>query len=1491
MDQLASIVSALRSTIFIVLGSLKALSATLIALTAFSSAALAQDFPILDISIRPDGRAIVTVAADAQHYYLLYRGEVVTDIRMAVDVGVPTQASLQLVDPDPAPAHQARFFKVERISLANPRDTDGDGMNDVLEIQAGTDPLRSDTASLTTFISSPTAGEGDVSVTRETILRFSNPLASDATIGNGTFFASYGGRKLLSRVELSSDKRTATLFYLETVPASARIRVTFMGDSVPDFLGRPVDADANGIPGGIAEIDFDTLSITPVGQTAIIGRVFASELVPDPNGTGATVNKPLAGVTVTVDGAEETLRAVTDALGNFTLQPCPAGKFFVHIDGRTATLSQYPNGNYYPSVGKQWEAVASKADNLAGGTGEIYLPLITTGTLQLVSATADTTITFPASIVASNAALAGVSITVPANALFSDSGTRGGRVGIAPVSPNRLPGPLPPGLEFPLVITVQTDGGQNFDRPVPICFPNLPDPGTGEPLAPGEVNYLYSFNHDKGEWEAIGAMTVNNNGRRICTDQGVGIVQPGWHGSGPPPTGPPPCPPPGAVEPVCCLFPPPPGPPPSPSHSPTSHRSLLQTVAMKIATPTPSPTPAPSPCFLPDCRMEREKCLSDCFREKASAYVKCLDSWEKLRKVCAMHTGTDEEQYECYSKAIDLEKVCQRIQELPCPCPECEPLLPASLSSLSSDLDSDFRLRLLGQELNQLLKLIAADLKTLIRLSDATLSQIAAWPETAKRIAGGNVADFLTQSARNAESGIDFTKADNWVLAGNAPPYPILYRAIVARPVGVLELRGLTKSFGNYSLFLPRDSSLLSVEFVDTATRSYGAFLPRESIASRLPRVWLSLWGPSEDLDGDQLPDFVESVIGTSVREADTDRDGIPDGAEIDNGTNPLDGLAVATGIIASADTPGTAVDICAINNIAIVADSEAGISVFNVLAGLNPVRIAQVNTPGTALAVACSGNLIAVADAAEGLQIVDISDPPAARIVRQIGITTLGGGAAQAVASAADLAFVGTTQGSVSMVELASGLVLQRLELGGRVEDLAVEGTTLYAYANGKLHPLPFALGPMVKAGSVDVPAPSGINNANGRGRLFVGNNLAYAVHTKGYDTFDVANATAPKLITAGNTPQFGWKQIVLNGSGSGLAAFSPNQAFDGPHHLGLFDTSNPTVTDGFLTQFETPGIARSVSIYNGLAYVADHKNGLHVVNYLAYDSKKQPPTGELNTSSTDGTATGGGFMVLRAEVNDDVQVRNVEFYVDGTRLAVDGNFPFETVYRVPANATGNTLMLSARIFDTGGNSVSVTNALNVVPDNQPPGITIESPKENQLVFLGDDVPIRVTALDNSGIAAVTFALNGQALPVRRVSFYEWLTALSELPTGTNTLTAIATDFAGLSATSNPVRLVVLKEAISREISVFNFGAADHSEAISREVTTFNFGPLDTNEGISREVTTFNFGAPDKVEGISREVTTFNFGRDDTAEAISREISVENEKPTVGALRDAGQR
>ena len=391
---------------------------------------------------------------------------------------------------------------------------------------------------------SPTSGESNVAVTRETMLYLTMPLGSNATINTSNLYAKFGDRKLLTRAELSSDKRKVTLFYLEPIPASATITVYLDSTGLTDLVNRPIDADGDGVAGGIYTTSFTTLGITALPNTGVVGQVLASEK--DSNGNDV----PIAGAIITVDGMEETLRAVTDANGNFTLSPAPAGSFFVHIDGRQAPITgqdmtkPFTERDYYPFVGKKWYAEAGNSQNKAGdiddtpnqggGSGVIYLPLVKAGSLKTVSATETTVISAPPlDDPKLNEMMQGVKLEVPPGSLFADDGTKGGSVGIAPVEPDRLPSPLPEGLELPLVITVQTDGPTNFDRPVTVTFPNLPDPATGEKLGPGEKSALWSFNHDTGKWEIVGPMTVTEDGNFVETDAGVGLLQPGWHGTRP----------------------------------------------------------------------------------------------------------------------------------------------------------------------------------------------------------------------------------------------------------------------------------------------------------------------------------------------------------------------------------------------------------------------------------------------------------------------------------------------------------------------------------------------------------------------------------------------------------------------------------------------------------------------------------------------------------------------------------------------------------------------------------------------------------------------------------------------------------------------------------------------------------------------------------------------------------------------------------------------
>ena len=223
------------------------------AFACLSGALRAQDFRITSVSLDAQGRAQVGHAADDQSYYVLYRGGAVDAVNTPVDLALGVAGTGQLLDPAPVTGRSAVFYRVRSIAAGQPSDLDGDGIDDVYELRHGlfldaldaadgaadfdgdgvsnadeyrgaSDPAVAD--ALTRVTSSPASGEQAVSVNREVILRFSQPLATDALIAPAQFHADFGGRTLLGRVELAPDRKTAWLFHLEPLPASARVRVT-----------------------------------------------------------------------------------------------------------------------------------------------------------------------------------------------------------------------------------------------------------------------------------------------------------------------------------------------------------------------------------------------------------------------------------------------------------------------------------------------------------------------------------------------------------------------------------------------------------------------------------------------------------------------------------------------------------------------------------------------------------------------------------------------------------------------------------------------------------------------------------------------------------------------------------------------------------------------------------------------------------------------------------------------------------------------------------------------------------------------------------------------------------------------------------------------------------------------------------------------------------------------------------------------------------------
>ena len=1018
---------------------------------------------------------------------------------------------------------------------------------------------------------SPANGEGNVAVTRETIIEFSHPLGG-GSLPATAISAQFGGQTLSARPHLSPDRSRVTLFYTDPLPASARVRVTVDGDQLTNTEGQPVDADGDGLPGGIGIIDFDTLSLSRIPNTGVWGYVYDS-YNKNPDGS----DRAVVGATIRVDGFPEA-NAVTDANGYFLLEDMPAPLFFVHIDGSTA--SNAPPGTQYATVGKPFHSVPGQSTQLTmdGETFNIYLPPMDLGDLQALSATQETEVAFgPAGKAELGELFPGVDpavwdqtmVMVPPNSAMDDAGSPVSQAAIIPVPSERLPAPLPPFMNHQLDIAVIAPGASNFDEPAPACFPNLPDPDTGQPLPPGAKSALTSFNHDTGQWDIVGPMTVSADGQMVCTDPGVGIRAPGWHGSQPGTS-------------CNCMQ----ATPPREPH---------------VCTPDIATSPHKAQQWSAHCETSQGN-TAECF--KGLPVAAACAALRIPKRICNILVPKPRkgEVFECVEQRTQAAKNCK--DDL-CACvkkyaPElevrfCAPMIYISKIDSSNSIDDLLiELELLGDATRED-AVVHRELQNQIdniignaSYDDLTLEQLAQLDplvnQLENHLENKTVEEFFSFRLEQINEILEIIGPSLDYFSSETTFY-----ALEDLETGLVQ-RGRKRSGAMWNVFLRSETYYrLYRLFPKSLTLAKTQFLSASpGQITVIPRGY-HIDDNDLDADDDNLTELREFVIGTSANNSDTDGDGIPDGAEVQQGTDPLDGLPVVTGIIAGADTPGTAVDVCAVNDLAAVADSEGGVSVFDISNSFGPVIIAQVATSGSALAVTCAGSRVAASVGGGQLAIIDLSDPPAAQIVHQIDL----GGLVLSLASAGNTVYAGLSSGLVVLVDLASGTVLNQAFLGGAVMDVAAAGDHLYASTDKRLFALGLDLEPL---GSTLSPTLFSSNR-----HLFVGGGIAYALHFDGYNTFSLADPAQPSLITAGQTGQRGWKALVANGSGLGVAAVSiaPDEAGD----INLYDLSDPAQTNQFLTTLQTPGDPQAVAIYNGLAYVADGEAGLQVINYMAYD------------------------------------------------------------------------------------------------------------------------------------------------------------------------------------------------------------------------------------------------------------------------------------------------
>lgn len=235
----------------------------------------------------------------------------------------------------------------------------------------------------------------------------------------------------------------------------------------------------------------------PAADTAISGVVLDNS------------NVPIQGVSIRIDQTSRSTQS--DARGQFSFANAPVGYVKLIVDGSTAQRA-----GTWPML--EFIMYTNSGQNNTIGMPVYLLPIDVTRGVQVTETTGGT-LTLPE--------LPGFSLKIaPGSALFP-SGSRAGTISATLVHNDKVPMTPGFGQQPKFIVTIQPPG-VHFDPPAALTVPNV------DGLAPGEVTEMYSFDHDLGQFVAIGTGAASEDGTTIASDPGVGIIKSGWHCSGNP---------------------------------------------------------------------------------------------------------------------------------------------------------------------------------------------------------------------------------------------------------------------------------------------------------------------------------------------------------------------------------------------------------------------------------------------------------------------------------------------------------------------------------------------------------------------------------------------------------------------------------------------------------------------------------------------------------------------------------------------------------------------------------------------------------------------------------------------------------------------------------------------------------------------------------------------------------------------------------------------
>ncbi|MDW3181514.1 DUF6851 domain-containing protein [Roseobacter sp.] len=1362
----------------------------------------------------------------------------------------------------------------------------------------------------------PTEGTKRANLDRQIVVEFDQPV-DRSTVDAESFQVIALGEPLEGRITVSSNGQVITFFPDDLLPAATELRIKVDGDKIIGEDGSPIDADGDGSPGGTLESDFQTITLTRVPDTNIEGFIFDANYRDDDG-----LDIPLEGVVVSVVGLPN-VSAVTDENGRFFLEDLPIPQVYLEFDASNVT--NRPDFDY-GTIDKPVDTIAGQTVGLSSGDKafNIYFAALAEGDVTEIvegeeteagigeNGLANLTEIFP-NIDPSQ--WEKLKVTIPADSLSFDDGTLAEEVSVMVFEPDRIPAPLPPGFDPTVVFTVKAGDATNVDGKAQIDFPNL------DGLALGEKRPILSFDHDAGEWVQSGTAIVvdDGNGGTVLRSEGdTGVNTLGWKGVGQATVSP------AEIETV------------QTAAGPEVYGEVSGTFGQQAtaynseASMILAGSDGSGGVYAAEAENDENEDQS--FMQQVMDYV---DSWRTAtdseasnddRRKATMdiisktpipgqiggstgHQGVAEAAKKLMEREQTLDDLIDQANQINGGPP---PQSPVPEDRLEVDLGIfQFSQQSANEGLARLTDIFldySADVQTF------TLSaEQAAADRDLLENALSSFIDLTQEAVQLAEELGDFSSIDD---LGDLKPFLDEIEALNgSSSLGLATAfdfaNSITESILRFEEELRSQSTMSdkTAEFwfyvvlnngteirLEGTIESFAALIPlgQSGIVQGLSKdLEVVVHGQFDSgllgsgglqlteypstflrLDGDEdgLLDLHEEIIGTSISRQDTDRDGILDGAEIEQSLSPLDGVGFPTGVIGGLSLKGEANDLTVIGDLngegqtAFIATGSHGLATVDASQFSNPILIGELNLPGTAeqVSVDATRNLAFVAAGDAGLHIVDVSDPNMPELLHTTVLTgetktvlSLDG----VVVAGADGASVLSATGELLAVSFPPNPVLDIKQKDGKVFVLTDFELLSYEFTGLALELID----------TVELPFPTSRRTSNQTTiddpQLFIQGDTAFisngyesailfannTADRGGYVTVDLSDPTDLQLISDVSTPevQSGFADMALNGSGLAVVA----SGFLG---VQVHNASDPANTYGLLTQIDTDGSARAIEIASGIAYVADGSGGLKVINYLPFDNKGQAPTISINTDASDIDPDVAGLQIVEGEtvristsIIDDEQVRNVELLVNGEVVLNDVSPPFDLSFFAPRIAdVGDEVTVEVRATDTGGNRQTSDPILFfLVPDTVRPEVFSISLEDGDFTLSGNTrVQVQFTesmdiaSLDLSNVRLIVPAeeYNATAIDVVFIaddSIVQFV--FEDVPTGDGQLSFDlkgATDRSGnlLLASPETINLTLVEQPI---VSIENAAVEESASSFDSNALEFI---VELSNPFTEEVTVF---------------------------------------------------